>query len=388
MNIDISPGIEAVDSEAVANQVDPFVLVKAKAIVRNYFKAHASAFENLIPVSSGEFYELEVINPDSGRKRKAAYLHSGKIDGIFAGQFQDRNGRFIFEQKITDQDISAGSMFWNRIRLNTQLDEYALAYWQKNGVQVDGIIFDAIRQPSIRPKQVTQADIKAIANEGVYCGVQVSPDLVQGFSYWLSVRAAFDQRKKDHAKRLKTDPAVGEFKETPVDQPEENEELFGIRFSAMLERSLSEHFAFRFVPITEEQIINWARELWTLSKVAEDSKEYRFAPRNTQACFNFNSACQYVDLCCGNESPIDENGQLTELSNRWDIRPPSANSENRLSVSRLKVLQECPRKHFLKHVAGIVPVNEPVSERLHLSQLVQKGIEVIWQKHQQTSKRQ
>lgn len=400
MEIDIQPGLNAIDSLGAGidtssgfysggTSTDRVLIVKAKAIIRNYFKAHGEAFNKLIPVSSGEFYELEVLNPDSGRKRKAEYLHTGKIDGIVAGTFGDRTGRFLIERKITDQDIRSDSQFWNRIRIDSQLDEYALAYWQQNGQMIDGIIFDAIKQPGIRPKTITQAEIHLIATEGTYCGEKVDRDMITYCHEWTKERAEFDSRKKEHAKRKKSDPTVGDFEEEAPPQPEETPELFGIRFAKHLEQNLSECFAFQFVPISREKVLNWARELWTLSGIARESDRFAFSPRNCQSCFNFSQSCEYVPLCSGVENPVDEEtGEIQELSNRWQIVKPSEQQKKRLSMSRLKVLQDCPRKHWFRHVAGIVPVNEPTSERLLLIRLVQKGIETVWQRQQQISENQ
>lgn len=382
-DIDLNPGLQLIESY----NDDPIVRVKADAIVREYFTAHGPKLAELVCVATEEWYELDIINPDTGRKRKNPFTHAGYIDGIMSGRFQDREGRFILERKTTDHDLDPASSYWNRLRLNTQLDEYALAYFQKNGVMIDGIIFDVIRQPGISPKDITLADLACIANEGTYCTVQVSKDEQERASRYLFDRESFAARKKDHTKAAKSDPTIGEWKEEPPIQPKESPELFGIRFRAIIARSYTDHFQFRFVPVTQGQVLEWAKELWTLSGIVKDCDTMQFSPRNPSACFTFNRSCEYIDFCTGAENYIEDNGEtILNVSNRFETK--DITSPNRLSVSRLNVLQTCARKHFFRHVAGIVPIDEPKSEKMYLGRLVHEAIEAIWrfQKQQKISK--
>ena len=90
--------------------------------------------------------EIEFNLPIPGSR---TFMAAGKIDGLAVL----KDGRMaMIEHKTCGEDISAGAPYWERLRFNVQLMQYILAA-RANGWDVECIIYDVVRKPSIRVKQ-------------------------------------------------------------------------------------------------------------------------------------------------------------------------------------------------------------------------------------------
>lgn len=86
--------------------------------------------------------------------RSRSFEAAGKIDGL--GQLVD--GRIcLIEHKTSGEDISPDSDYWMRLRFNPQIYQYVDAARQL-GYDVQTIIYDVTRKPSIRQKQGETAE--------------------------------------------------------------------------------------------------------------------------------------------------------------------------------------------------------------------------------------
>jgi hypothetical protein len=89
----------------------------------------------------------------------------GKIDGL--GSLLD--GRSVLmEYKTTGDSVSADSDYWLRLRFNLQVYQYVDAA-TKMGWNVDQVIYDVTRKPSIRPKQIGKGEDKHMETPDEYC---------------------------------------------------------------------------------------------------------------------------------------------------------------------------------------------------------------------------
>ena len=352
-------------SQAIENPDIAMIAAKAAAMVEVYFEVSEQMSLQIEAVE--EWYELDVVNPRSGRTRKAGYTHCGYMDGIVQGEFAGRKGRFILERKTCDQDISGTSSYWDRLLLNHQLDEYALAYWQKFGTVVDGVIYDVLRQPGISPRTLTLKELSDIAEDRIYFGSDTTVAVSEMAKEFLLQKETFLQEKK-----IRKKAGVEGIEETPPEQPKETPALFRLRCLSYLRDRPKDFFAQRFVLKTEREILDYADELWTLTSLVHECQEKDTSPRNPSACFGYNTTCEYIGLCTGTDS---------EDSPKWDKR--KIEHPARLSQSRLACFQSCRRKHFFRYVAGVVPVDRPTTDKQHLGLLVHQSLEVLWQYQRQ-----
>jgi hypothetical protein len=364
MNPHVEAALNFLRSKAVEDPEMAFIAAKAAAMVEVYSEVSEDMILQI--ESLEEWYELEVINPRSGRTRKANYTHCGYMDGIVQGRFAGREGRFILERKTCDQDISAASSYWDRLLLNHQLDEYALSYWQKTGAIVDGVIYDVLRQPGISPRTLTIKELNEIAESRLYFNEQVSESSSKVAREFLAAKESFAAEKK--AKKKEGVEMTGDGPE----QPKETPAMFRLRCLAYLRERPKDFFAQKFVKKSEKEILDYADELWTLTKLVHECQDKDTSPRNPAACFSFNTTCEYVGLCTGTDS---------EESSKWDHR--EVKHPTRLNQSRLACFQSCRRKHYYRHVAGIVPQVKPTTEKQYLGLMVHQALEVLWQSRQQ-----
>lgn len=198
-------------------------------------------------------FDLPIINPLSGRVN-TLFRNKGKIDGI--AELPD--GRLaIVEHKTTSDDITIVSDYWTRLRLDAQISRYYLAA-QQLGYPVQTTVYDVIRKPAIRPKNVSKADRAMATADGRY------------FSLPLT--------------------AICPERETP--------KMFGARLEAdMIERP-AHYFARNEVPRLDADLDEFRLDQWATSRAIAACEADGYWPRNTNACTS-PYRCQFLDVCRG-----------------------------------------------------------------------------------------
>lgn len=83
-------------------------------------------------------------------KRSRTFTVAGKIDGLGA---RDHRNYVLVEAKTTSDSVEPDSDYWLRLRFNMQVLQYVGAGWD-----VSEVIYDVVRKPSIKPKQVYDLD--------------------------------------------------------------------------------------------------------------------------------------------------------------------------------------------------------------------------------------
>lgn len=73
----------------------------------------------------------------------------------------------IFEHKTTTRDIDPLGKYWTMLPINNQIERYFYAL-RRNGINVETVVYDAIRVPTFKPKQLTQEQTKHLIETGEY----------------------------------------------------------------------------------------------------------------------------------------------------------------------------------------------------------------------------
>lgn len=202
-------------------------------------------------VASELEFRLPLVNPDTGAAIRSFEL-GGKIDKIV----KLPDGRLaIKEHKTTGDDISAESDYWIRLRIDQQISLYFLAA-RELGYDVQTVLYDVIRKPAIRPKQILKADYAKWQTTGVY----------------------FDEKFA----------FTGRDRETP--------QMWGARLRADIGSRPDFYFACREIPRLESDIQDFRYDLWQYAQLLRDSQRLNRWPRSTLACTN-PYRCDYLDLC-------------------------------------------------------------------------------------------
>ena len=111
-------------------------------LIGGYFKHYEGAADAVKTMHP----EIEFQMPIPGSR---TFMAAGKIDGLAV--LKDGRAALV-EHKTCGEDISAGAPYWDRLRFNVQLMQYVIAA-RANGWNVECVIYDVIRKPSIRVKQ-------------------------------------------------------------------------------------------------------------------------------------------------------------------------------------------------------------------------------------------
>jgi len=217
------------------------------SMLSGYFWRWRDANEEFEIVASELAFELPIINPDTGRMSRVSKV-AGRIDGIV----KLPDGRLaVMEHKTTSDDLLPDSEYWKKLRIDSQISLYFLAA-QQSGYNVETILYDVLRKPSIRPYRATPPEKRKYKADG---------------SLYTN------QHDKD---------------ETPSEYAERFTEDIGIRPDF--------YFARKEIPRLAADIEEFQYELWQMTKLLHDCEKNHRYPRNTGACIGF-GRCPYFELC-------------------------------------------------------------------------------------------
>lgn len=315
--------------------------------------------ERWVAVELERTVRMPLINPETSRASRT-WQHGGKRDGIVEGFGQ----RVLLEHKTTSENIKdPNDPYWRILMIDSQVSHYSLEAWQE-GQKLDGTLYDVIRKPSIRPKNLDRKSISELMTRQSYLGVALDTFL-----------------SADQISGLLADVAAGVVRrETP--------ELYAVRLSIDTIENPDTYYQRRRVPRMDSDLVEYAGELW---EVGEDIRKTRVAARNAErspwyrnssACMNYGRACTFLPLCAGYDSP--ESGRWVE---RDQVHPELDGIEDDgrdlLTNSRIKTFQSCKRKHYFKYELGLSRPDEDEGEALYLGSLMHKALEAWWSVQQE-----
>lgn len=231
--------------EPLREKADPYDYVKIQAIISGYdayWGADAKYYEVLgVEVQ----FQCDLRNPETG-KASRNWLLAGKIDVVVRDL---RDGLVkIVEHKTASGDISAGSEYRRRLKMDSQVSIYYDGA-RSIGYEVDGCIYDVLGKPGLRPLQV-------------------------------------------NSKRSKP--------ETP--------EEFQVRIIEEIAKDPSAYYQRFPVPRLESELEEARSDIWHLAQQTRESELAGRAPRNPSACVRFNKTCPFFSVCCG-EGSLDDQTQ-------------------------------------------------------------------------------
>lgn len=256
-----------------------------------------------------------LVNIATGKPSRTFDL-AGKLDV----RLVDEAGRkVIMDHKTTSESLEdPNSDYWRQLIVESQPSHYMLLEWM-NERKVDYCVWDVIRKPGIAPKGVSKTDVQMVLRNGEYCGTPIS----------LQAQTELEQTGRENFEmyeaRLKRD--------CTVDRPEF-------------------YFARRSIPRLDNELIEYAGELWMHAEDIRLAIAGNRHPRTAKACIGNYGTCKFLTLCSGHDSPDSE---------RWKRKPwvhpelPILSGEGKdyLTNSRIGCFQACKRMHQLNYLIGI-----------------------------------
>lgn len=327
----LSQALAAIDNA----EADPIAAAKAAGLMRGYdARWRDVAWETL---SVEETYHLPLINPETGRQSRT-FTHAGKFDGII--RYTESGKTYLLEHKTTSEDVAdPNSTYWRRLRIDSQVSAYVLASWQ-DGMKLDGTVFDVIRKPGIRPKNIDKEHLAELLHHGTYYGFEL-PD--------KSMRS--------------------EKQETPY--------LYSLRLARDCIENPDKYFQRRTIPRLDSEVLEFGSELWDVGQAIAEARRTNRNFRNSGACLMYGSPCEYLSVC-SDEDTIDSDRWQKADSVHSELPTIGGNGLDVLTNSRVRCFMTCRRKHLYRYELGVRRVDEDERESLAFGTLFHEALAAWW----------
>jgi len=222
-------------------------------------------------IESEKKYHLPIINPASGRSARV-FAQEGRRDRI--GRLPD--GRLaLMEAKTTSEDMGPDSDYRLVLNIDQQITKYFLAA-RTEGIEIDTVMYDVTRKPSIKPSRVNVLDH----------GIKI-------------VKDANGERvfKKDGKPRMSGDKDKGYTLQTRPMTPEE----WSAKLSADIANRPTFYYARFEVPRLQSDLDEFQGELWDTAQDIHACKKTNRWYRTTgpTSCKKFGRLCEYHSICSG-----------------------------------------------------------------------------------------
>lgn len=249
---------------AVAHCEDPFERARAEDMLVAYHARWANEPLEMLHVEAEFSAPLE--NPDTGAPSRTFRL-GGKLDVLVRHRVTQRV--FIVEHKTSGEDLSPGSDYWRRLRLDAQISTY-LDGGRQYAAQIDGVIYDVLGKPGIRPLKATPVESRKYTK--------------QRFLY-------ANQRAED-----------------------ETLDEFRIRFREHLAENPDRYLARTTVVRLEKEVRDAASDVWATAALIREARNEGRHPRNPDACSRYGSQCPFWSVC-GGEASLDDETRFRRVDN-------------------------------------------------------------------------
>lgn len=243
---------------------DVFEVAKAEAMACGYDARWAD--EKLETIAVEMQFETPLVNPATGRPSSVWKL-AGKIDVVV----KDIHGRLLLiEHKTSSEDISPGSEYWKRLRMDGQVSIYYEGA-QALGINVEGCLYDVLKKPGQKPLKATPPEARKYVK-------------ATGLLY---------------AGQRETDETAEEYRARCLEAIAENPAGF---------------FARGEVVRLEEEMADAMHDVWQLASQVRESENAHRCPRNVDACTRFGRTCSFFPVCSG-EASIEDPHRYVRLEN-------------------------------------------------------------------------
>lgn len=322
--------------------VDPYELARAEEMLRGY---SARWFDEPLEWLAVEVEaDAPLVNPDTGAASRT-FLLGGKIDAI--ARHPPTGDVLVVERKTSSEDLSAGSSYWKRLTLASQLSTY-MALARAIGFEPRRILYDVLGKPAIRPSGVP------IVEDGAKVVLDAGGQRV---------------RTKDGKKWRETgDTAQGYVLQT---RPETVDE-FRERLRAVIVEKVDELFRRADVVRLADEEKDASFDSWqTAANIREGRNASRF-PRNSDACIRYGSPCTFLPVCAG-EASLEDPTRYRRVENVHEELSGRPTRLPLLTNSEMSSHRACTRLHHLRYDLGWRALEDAETQRF--GSLVHAGLE-------------
>ncbi len=331
---DLQSSFAAID--ALTGPDNWLVAATCKGLLEGYHARWATAQAGIELITSEQTYIAPLRNLETGSDSRTFKL-AGKLDKVTRD-----NGIVLEDHKTTSMEIEdPAGPYWRQLAIESQAKHYELLLFA-NGIKIDRIVWDVVRKPGIRPKKLTAANRKGVTSLGEYCGRKLSSETRQLF----------------------------------VTEERENAELFQARLAVECLEHPERYFARRSIPRGRNELVDYINEVWQMGQEILASRRNGWTFRNSKACMQWGSACEYLGICSGYDTPESDN--WTTRDNTHAELGDTNETKELLTNSRLTCYQTCRRKHYYRYDLGIERVDAEEREALFFGTVWHAGLDAWW----------
>lgn len=243
---------------------DPFRRARARAMMAVYhtmWRPMLWAGQPIEVLAVEREFRGPLINPATGAPSKT-WERGGKIDAMIRVAGRD----LIVEHKHASEDISVGSDYWRRLRLESQVSNYHVGA-RALGYDPAGVIYDVLAKPAHRPLRATPIEAR---------------------KYTKATKAAPYSRL--YAGQRETDETADEYEARMVES---------------IIASPTDYVAREMVVRLEHEEAAAAANVWQTALQVRDSERRGLWPQNPEACRRFGSTCPFLPVCEGTAQLTD-----------------------------------------------------------------------------------
>ena len=252
--------LEAMAKYRLANQgaIDDFENARGEVLMNAYHARWTDSMSEWEVLGA----EVEFMATVKGRKRLRV---AGKLDKLLRKRI---DGSIWFgEHKTTGSDLSAGSIYWQRLRMDPQVSIYFDGCRELGHPDPFGCLYDVVERPAQRPLKATPVELRKYT------------------------KATAKEPSRLYANQRETDETVFEFR---------------TRLAALVAQNPESYFGRAEVVRLESELESSRADVDETAIQIRTGSHTGTAPRNPGACFQYGRACEMFDVCCGVASLDDE----------------------------------------------------------------------------------
>jgi hypothetical protein len=324
---------ESIDANTTADTW--LVAAKCKGLMAGYNHRWHDEQQGITLQTTERTIESDLRNPDTTRPSRT-YTLAGKLDKVVAGPL-------LYDHKTTSSDLSADSPYWQQLAIESQVSHYELMLWML-GEKIERAVWDVVRKPGISPRKLTKKEVARIVLDGTYFGSEINPAarvLVAGLK-----------------------------------QERESKSLYQIRLAAEVIANPDRYFARRVVPRTDDDLVEYAKELWAIASDMRVCRANDTHYRNPGACMNYGRPCQFLGICSGYDRPDSHNWK--EKCDVHSELPDISDGRDVITNSRARCFQTCRRKHYYKYELGIERIDAEDAEAIYFGNVWHAAMDAWW----------
>jgi hypothetical protein len=271
--------------------LDAWAGVTAEELIKAY-DARWRFDDNVKPVDVEVAYDVPLVDETTGRESE--WRRSGRMDLVVSVLVLDKYA--VGEHKTSTEDLSPGSPYWTKLRVDTQVSEYMRGGAAHFGRPMEHVLYDVTLKPDISPLRATPLD-KREYTKGKPCkkhATSLACANCDGSGWKEAPRLVKRQRDRD-------------------EHPEE----WRVRLQAWMAKQPF-LFARNVIPRLEHELVEADRDAMQTAAMIDSCHDTGIWPKTDTSCMAYGRPCDFRDVCLGVASLDD---RTRYRSKTYDNKP-------------------------------------------------------------------